>query len=79
MIARAIIMPNLQPPVTTTVLALEYRARIIAAQPEGSTFQPLMTLYLTDQTTPEEIAKAHKTGKVFACKLYARLSSLTWA
>ncbi len=63
-------MPNLQPPVTTTDLALDYRKRILAARPEGSTFQPLMTLYLTDRTTPEEIAVAKASGAVFACKLY---------
>jgi dihydroorotase len=67
---RAIVMPNLQPPVTTTALAREYRDRILAARPEGSAFQPLMTLYLTDRTTPEEIATAKASGAVFACKLY---------
>ncbi len=49
---RAIIMPNLKPPVTTTEQALAYRERILAALPEGSRFQPLMTLYLTDNTPP---------------------------
>ena len=48
--ARAIVMPNLRPPVTTTILAGEYRARILAALPKGLSFEPLMTLYLTDNT-----------------------------
>ena len=68
--ARAIIMPNLVPPVTTTELALSYRDRILAAKPEGSLFQPLMTLYLTDKTSPEEIRAAKDSGHVYACKLY---------
>ena len=67
---RAIIMPNLVPPVTTTEQALAYRERILAALPEGSTFQPLMTLYLTDNTPPEEIARAKASGHVYAVKLY---------
>ena len=67
---RAIIMPNLKPPVTTTDAALAYRERIVASLPEGSLFEPLMTLYLTDQTTPEEIVKAKASGVVVACKLY---------
>ncbi len=67
---RAIIMPNLKPPVTTTALALAYRERILANLPAGVTFEPLMTLYLTDNTTPEEIARAHESGAVVACKLY---------
>jgi dihydroorotase len=67
---RAIIMPNLKPPVTTTEAALEYRERILGSLPEGVAFEPLMTLYLTDQTTPEEIVKAKASGKVVACKLY---------
>ena len=54
--ARAIIMPNLKPPVTTTSQAQAYRDRILAALPEGAGFDPLMTLYLTDETTPAEIA-----------------------
>ena len=53
--ARAIVMPNLRPPVTTTALAAAYRERILAARPAGSEFQPLMTLYLTDNTTAAEI------------------------
>lgn len=68
--ARAIIMPNLAPPVTDTAQALAYRERICAALPEGSDFQPLMTLYLTDQTRPEEITTACESGALFACKLY---------
>lgn len=67
---RAIIMPNLVPPVTTTALALSYRERILAAKPEGSHFKPLMTLYLTDNTTPEEIRAAKASGHIYACKLY---------
>ncbi|EXJ14996.1 dihydroorotase [Imhoffiella purpurea] len=68
--ARAIIMPNLRPPVVTTEQALDYRARIRSALPEDSGFQPLMTLYLTDRTSPAEIAAARASGAVFACKLY---------
>jgi len=68
--ARAIVMPNLRPPVTTTAQAQEYRARIIAALPAGVAFEPLMTLYLTDQTTAEEIRKAKASGVVHAVKLY---------
>ncbi len=68
--ARAIVMPNLRPPVPTTAAALAYRARLRAALPAGSGFEPLMTLYLTDQTTPEEIAAARASGAVAACKLY---------
>src|SRR5512135_208729 len=68
--ARAIVMPNLRPPVTTTAQALEYRARILAALPAGMQFQPLMTLYLTDNTSAEEINKAKASGAVHAVKLY---------
>ena len=68
--ARAIIMPNLRPPVTTINAAQAYRERILAARPAGSSFDPLMTLYLTDTTTPEEIAKAKASGFVKAVKLY---------
>lgn len=68
--ARAIVMPNLKPPVMTTEQVLDYRARILAALPENSDFQPLMTLYLTDRTTPAEIACANNSGLVVACKLY---------
>ena len=68
--ARAIVMPNLRPPVRTTEEALQYRSRILAALPEGAAFEPLMTLYLTDDTPPEEIERARRSGKVFAVKLY---------
>lgn len=68
--ARAIIMPNLRPPVTTVAAAQAYRDRILAARPAGSAFEPLMTLYLTDTTLPEEIAKAKAAGFVKAVKLY---------
>ena len=68
--ARAIIMPNLRPPVTTTAQAEAYRARILAALPAGADFQPLMTLYLTDNTSPAEIASAQASGLVHAVKLY---------
>ncbi|MFZ1828634.1 MAG: dihydroorotase [Candidatus Competibacteraceae bacterium] len=68
--ARAIIMPNLRPPVTTTTQALAYRKRIIAAVPTGLDFQPLMTLYLTDHTPPTEISQARDSGHIVACKLY---------
>jgi dihydroorotase len=68
--ARAIIMPNLRPPVTTTEQALAYRERILDAVPDGLAFQPLMTLYLTDHTPPAEIARARASGHIHACKLY---------
>ncbi|MCC7412268.1 MAG: dihydroorotase [Gammaproteobacteria bacterium] len=68
--ARAIVMPNLLPPVTTTAQAAAYRDRIRAALPPSSEFEPLMTLYLTDRTTPEEIARAGASGIVHAVKLY---------
>jgi dihydroorotase len=67
--ARAIIMPNLKPPVTTTAQALAYRERIRAAVPAGVSFEPLMTLYLTDATPPDEIARAKAAG-IVALKLY---------
>lgn len=67
---RAIVMPNLKPPVTTTAQALAYQERILAALPPGASFTPLMTLYLTDQTTPEEIQRAHDSGAVYGVKLY---------
>ena len=67
---RAIIMPNLRPPVTTTEMALAYRARILQALPSGSRFEPLMTLYLTDNTAPAEIARAQASGVVHGVKLY---------
>lgn len=68
--ARAIVMPNLKPPVTTVKLALEYRGRILAALPAGARFEPLMTLYLTDNTQPGEIAAARASGMVHAVKYY---------
>lgn len=67
---RAIIMPNLKPPVTTTAQALAYRERILAALPAGMSFEPLMVLYLTDNTPPEEIRRAKDSGVVHAVKLY---------
>ncbi len=67
---RAIVMPNLRPPVTTTEQALGYRARILAALPAGLKFEPLMTLYLTDNTAPDEIDRARESGVVHAVKLY---------
>lgn len=67
---RAIIMPNLKPPVTTTEQALAYRERILAALPAGARFEPLMTLYLTDATSAEEIERAHASGLVHGVKLY---------
>ncbi len=66
---RAIVMPNLRPAVTTTALALAYRERILAARPVRADFEPLMTLYLTDNTPPEEIRRAKAAG-VVALKLY---------
>ncbi|MDX1655844.1 MAG: dihydroorotase, partial [Candidatus Competibacteraceae bacterium] len=68
--ARAIVMPNLRPPVVTTAQALAYRERILAALPPGADFQPLMTLYLTDNLPPAEIPRAKDSGHVYACKLY---------
>jgi dihydroorotase len=68
--ARAIVMPNLKPPVTTTALAAAYRDRILAALPEGMSFEPLMTLYLTDNTDPDEILRAQDSGFIHAVKLY---------
>jgi dihydroorotase len=66
---RAIIMPNLRPPITTTAQAVAYRERLLAALPAGSDFQPLMTLYLTDNLPPDEIRRAKEAG-VVAVKLY---------
>jgi len=68
--ARAIIMPNLLPPVTTTGQALAYRERILAVLLPASRFDPLMTLYLTDNTSPGEIRRAKASGRVHAVKLY---------
>jgi dihydroorotase len=68
--ARAIVMPNLKPPVTTTEQAMSYRQRILDALPEDSKFQPLMTLYMTDRLTTEEIATARESGIIQGVKLY---------
>lgn len=68
--ARAIVMPNLKPPVTTTALALAYRKRVCDALPPDTRFEPLMTLYLTDNTKAEEIHKARASGAVYAVKYY---------
>jgi dihydroorotase len=68
--ARAIVMPNLRPPVTTTELAAAYRQRIMDAVPAGMSFEPLMTLYLTDNTSADEIAKAKASGFIHGVKLY---------
>lgn len=68
--ARAIVMPNLKPPVTTTALARAYRERILAALPRSARFEPLMTLYLTDNTPPAEIRAARESGIVHAVKYY---------
>ncbi len=68
--ARAIVMPNLKPPVTTTAMAADYRQRILAAIPAGTTFEPLMVLYLTDNTTADEIRRAADSGFVKGVKLY---------
>jgi dihydroorotase len=68
--ARAIIMPNLRPPVRTVAEAAAYRERILAAVPSGLAFEPLMTLYLTDNTSPDEVFKARESGFVHAVKYY---------
>ena len=68
--ARAIIMPNLKTPVTTVAAALAYRERVLAAYPAASPFQPLMTLYLTDNTSPEKLARATASEPVHDVKLY---------
>ncbi len=67
---RAIVMPNLKPPVTTTAMAAAYRQCILAAVPEGIDFEPLMVLYLTDNTTADEIRRAVDSGFVHGVKLY---------
>ncbi|KAK9285401.1 hypothetical protein L1049_024593 [Liquidambar formosana] len=67
---RGIVMPNLKPPITTTASAVAYRESILRAVPTSSGFTPLMTLYLTDSTNPEEIKLARKSGVVFAVKVY---------
>ena len=68
--ARAIVMPNLRPPITTVDQAAAYRERIVAALPAGLAFQPLMTLYLTDNTEPAEIVRARRSGFVHGVKYY---------
>lgn len=68
--ARGIVVPNLVRPVTTVDAAIGYRARILAALPAGSDFQPLMTCYLTDTTSPDEIERGHSEGVWIAAKLY---------
>lgn len=68
--ARAIVMPNLTPPVTTVAAAESYRQRIMAAVPEGARFTPLMTCYLTDNTDPAEVRRGFEAGVFTACKLY---------
>ncbi|MBX7483057.1 dihydroorotase [Qipengyuania qiaonensis] len=68
--ARAIVMPNLAPPVTTTALAAAYRARIVEAVPEGIDFTPLMTAYLTDESDADDLAAGHNDGVLTAAKLY---------
>ena len=68
--ARAMVMPNLKPAVRTVQQALHYRDRILGALPEDTTFEPLMALYLTDDTPPEEIARAKLSGRVLGVKLY---------
>ena len=67
---RAIVMPNLSLPVVSTTMAAKYRARILSSIPEGRTFSPLMTLYLTDRTTPAEIRAAKESGFVYGVKYY---------
>lgn len=68
--ARAIVMPNLAPPVTTAAAAAAYRDRVLAALPAGADFTPLMTCYLTEDTDPDEIARGHAEGVFTAAKLY---------
>ena len=68
--ARAIIMPNLVPPVTTVREALVYRERILAALSSDMTFEPLMTLYLTEDTNPDDVVNGYKDGTISAVKLY---------
>ena len=67
--ARAVIMPNLKPPVVNVEMALQYRQRIVAALPTGSTFRPLMALYLTDNTSTQEVLRAKEAGMI-GFKLY---------
>ena len=70
MFTRAIIMPNLKPPVTSVEQALSYRERILEAAPEGSQFEPLMVLYLTNNTNAEDIQKAYNNEHIHAVKYY---------
>jgi dihydroorotase len=67
---RALVMPNLKPPMTTTDALGAYRARVLAAVPDGNPFEPQMTLYLTDDTSPDEVRKARASGFVVGAKLY---------
>ncbi|MFN6934929.1 MAG: amidohydrolase family protein, partial [Tsuneonella sp.] len=67
---RAIVMPNLSPPVTTSAAARDYRDRIRAAVPEGLSFEPLMTAYLTDATDPADLVQGKVDGSIVAAKLY---------
>ncbi len=67
---RSIVMPNLLPPVASSDQALAYRERILSCLPDRSLWQPLMVLYLTDNTPADEISRARETGKIFACKYY---------
>jgi len=67
---RAIVMPNLKPPITTVAQALDYKQRILSSLPENIPFKPLMTLYLTDETSPEEIEKVAQTNDLIGVKLY---------
>lgn len=68
--ARALIMPNLKPPITTTAAALDYRARIYAQLPKNTEFTPLMTLFLTEETPPDEIKRARRSGVIYGIKFY---------
>src|SRR6476469_4459356 len=68
--ARAIVMPNLAPPVTTTAMAAAYRERILSALPAGAAFEPLMTAYLTDHTDPADLIEGKAAGVLTAAKLY---------
>src|SRR3546814_7415068 len=70
--ARAIVMPNLSPPITTAAAAEAYRDRILAALPAGHGFTPLMTCYLTDDADPQEVVRGFEAGVFAACKLYPR-------
>ena len=68
---RCLMMPNTKPPVTNTEMCIKYKEHIMKSMPEGSTMEPIMTLYLTDRTTPEDIQQAHKEfGNYVACKYY---------